>query len=69
MRHAKLDWEGLARQMVERREALLTAEGHESLLTAMHPEPPTDETGMLLRGPDVGRYPLRETGSITSRKI
>lgn len=69
MRHARLDWEGLARRMMERREALLTAEGHESLLTAMHLEPPADETGMLLRGPDVGRYPLHEAGSITSRKI
>jgi len=69
MRHAKLDWESLARQLMERREALLTAEGHESLLTGMHPEPPTDETGLLLRGPDVGRYPQREAGSITSRKI
>lgn len=68
LRHAKLDWEGIAAEMMERREALLTAEGHESL-TAMHPEPPTDETGVLMAGPDVGRYPQREAGSITSRKI
>ncbi|HJV71327.1 hemerythrin domain-containing protein [Ideonella sp.] len=69
LRRAKLDWEGLASQVMERREALLTAEGHESLLTSMHGEPPIDETGMLLRGPDVGRYPQREAGSINSRKI
>jgi hemerythrin superfamily protein len=68
LRKAKLDWEGLVTEMMERRQALLTADGHESL-TGMNSEPPTDETGVLLRGPEVARYPQHEAGSITSRKI
>jgi hemerythrin superfamily protein len=68
LRRAKLDWEGLATEMTERREALLTAQSHDRL-TGMGIQPPVDETGVLMAGPDVARYPQREAGSITSRKI
>ena len=69
LKRAKLDWEGLCNEFTERREALLTDEGAHDTLTGMNSILPTDETGLLMTGHEVGRYPQREAGSITSRKI
>ena len=66
LKRAKLDWEGLCHEFMERREALLTEEGAHDTLTGMASILPTDETGLLMTGHEPVHY---ESGSITSRKI